>query len=203
MRIQRLTVVAMLIAVMLAPSLAAADVQVGKPAPDFTAADTAGKAVTLSKLKGKYVVLEWTNSGCPFVHKHYDSGNMQLLQKKYTNKGVVWLSIISSALGREGYVSDAQANQLTADRHASPSAVIRDTTGAIGHAYGAKTTPHMFVIDKDGTLVYAGAIDSIASVDQADIKTAHNYIDLTFADLDAGRPVTTPLTVSYGCSVKY
>jgi peroxiredoxin len=182
---------------------AQADADIGKPAPDFTAKDTNGKEISLSQFKGKYVVLEWTNHGCPFVRKHYGSGNMQALQKKYTAKGVEWISIISSAEGKQGYVNDQEANELTQERHASPSAVIRDPKGEIGRLYGAKTTPHMFVIDKDGTLVYKGAIDSIPSPDKEDIAKARNYVDLAFADLEAGRKVATPVTQSYGCAVKY
>jgi peroxiredoxin len=175
----------------------------GGKAPDFSATDTNGKTQTLSQYKGKYVVLEWTNPDCPIVHKHYDSGNMQKLQKEFTGKGVVWLSIDSSAPGQQGNYSAAEMNQIMKSRNAAPTAIIPDPSGTIGKLYGAKTTPHMFVIDPSGNLVYQGAIDSIPSPDQADIPKATNYVQAALDESMAGKPVTTPSTRSYGCAVKY
>jgi hypothetical protein len=154
-------------------------------------------------LKGKTVVLEWTNDGCPFVQKHYRSGNMQSLQKELTGEGVVWAQVISSADGKQGQVDGAAANKLNADRGAMPTYVFLDPTGTIGKAYGAKTTPHMFVIDEVGKVAYAGAIDSKPSVDASDIPTSTNYVRAAVQDLKAGKPVATPSTKSYGCGVKY
>ncbi|MBI1273460.1 MAG: redoxin domain-containing protein [Alphaproteobacteria bacterium] len=176
---------------------------IGEPAPDFTAPDTNGKTVTLSALKGKIVVLEWTNHDCPFVKKHYGSGNMQALQKKAAADHVVWISVISSAPGHQGHVSDEQANEIAAERGASPAHIIRDESGEIGRMYYARTTPHMFVIDKGGMLVYAGAIDSIRSTDQDDIAKAENYVTAALDALKADKQVATASTQSYGCSVKY
>ncbi len=184
-----------------APAIAAP--AIGSPAPDFTATDSNGKTVNLSDFKGRNVVLEWTNHDCPFVKKHYESNNMQGLQKKYTEQDVAWLSIISSAPEKQGHVDGATANKLTVSRSASPTAVLLDESGKIGKLYGAKTTPHMYIIDKTGKLVYMGGIDDINSTDAADIKKARNYIDLAFADINAGRPVTLASTKPYGCSVKY
>ena len=150
------------------------------------------------------MVLEWVNSGCPFVHKQYDSGNMQALQKKYTAKGVVWYSIASSCKGAEGYFEGpADAAAFRKDRKASMTAILLDPDGAAGHAYGAKTTPHMFVIAKDGTVAYEGAIDDKPSTDTADVAGAHNYVSAALDELMAGKPVSVTQTRSYGCSVKY
>ncbi|TAH36120.1 MAG: thioredoxin family protein [Alphaproteobacteria bacterium] len=176
---------------------------IGNPAPDFAATDSNGKTVNLSDFKGRNVVLEWTNNECPFVRKHYESGNMQSLQKKYTAQDVVWLSIVSSAPGKQGHVDGATANKLTVSRGASPTAVLLDESGKIGKLYGAKTTPHMFIVDKTGKLAYAGAIDDINSTDIADVKKARNYIDMAFADINANRTVALSSTKPYGCSVKY
>lgn len=191
-----------LLALVFASSSAAA-VKPGEPAPAFSANDSNGKTVQLSDFKGKYVVLEWTNDGCPFVRKHYSSGNMQATQKEAIAQGAVWLSVISSAPGREGFVDGAAANKLTRDRGAAPTHVLLDPKGDLGHLYGAKTTPHMFVIDREGRLIYAGAIDSIASADADDINGATNYVKTALAESMAGKPVSHPLTHSYGCSVKY
>lgn len=180
-----------------------AKVTIGEAAPDFTLTDTYGVSHSLSKFKGKTVILEWTNHQCPFVEKHYDSQNMQTLQKTYTNEGVIWLSINSSAKGKQGHVDSQEANALTKNRGASPSFVLNDANGKVGRLYDAKTTPHMYIIDKSGTLVYNGAIDSIRSADKADIKTATNYISQAMSELNAGKPISTPLTRPYGCSVKY
>jgi peroxiredoxin len=183
--------------------LAAAQAVVGQPAPPFTATDSTGKPESLADFKGKWVVLEWTNNECPFVGKHYGSGNMQKLQKTYTGKGVTWLSVISSGPGKEGYVDAARANALTKGRGAAPSAVLLDPQGTVGRLYGAKTTPHMFVIDPQGKIVYQGAIDDRPSTDVADVATANNYVAAALDEAMAGRPVTTASSAPYGCSVKY
>lgn len=177
--------------------------QIGKTAPNFSATDTHDKAVKLSDLKGKIVVLEWTNHECPFVRKHYGSNNMQSLQKEATEDGVIWISIVSSGKDMEGYTTAEEANQIITEQNAHPTYKILDVSGEIGHLYGAKTTPHMFVIDQNGVLAYAGAIDDKAGFEPEDIKTAKNYVRAAIADLKAGRPVETPLTNPYGCSVKY
>lgn len=177
--------------------------QPGSPAPDFSVADSSGRTVTLDQFAGKTVVLEWTNDGCPFVRKHYGAGNMQALQKKWTDAGVVWLSVVSSAPGTQGHVDGAGADALTRERGAAPSAVLLDPDGTMGRAYGAKTTPHMFVINEAGTVVYAGAIDDTPSANPADIATARNYVDGALSDLAAGRSVAVQSSRPYGCSVKY
>jgi peroxiredoxin len=176
---------------------------VGQPAPEFTALDTQGREHRLADFKGKTVVLEWTNDGCPFVKKHYSSGNMQNLQKEATAQGVVWLTVISSAPGEQGNRPPAELDELTARREAAPSAVLLDAAGTMGKAYAAQTTPHMYVIDKDGRLVYAGAIDSNPSADPRDIAGAQNYVKAALGEVLAGQPVTTAKTKPYGCSVKY
>ena len=176
---------------------------VGKPAPDFSLPSSEGKKVKLSDYKGKTVVLEWLNHGCPFVRKHYDSKNMQQLQKKYSGKGVVWLSIISSAPGKQGHSSAAQAEADKKKNGASPSAIILDEKGEVGKLYGAKTTPHMYVVDAKGTLAYMGAIDDNSSADPEDVKTAKNYVSAALDSTMAGKKVETAQTESYGCSVKY
>ncbi|HEY0916949.1 MAG TPA: thioredoxin family protein [Solimonas sp.] len=176
--------------------------KVGEPAPAFSATDSNGKTVQLSDYRGKFVVLEWSNAECPFVKKHY-AGNMQSLQKEETAKGVTWLTVISSAPGKQGHVDGKQANALTKERGAAPTAVLLDPSGKIGHAYDAKTTPHMFVIDPKGTLVYMGGIDSIASADAEDIPKAKPYVKLALAEALAGKPVTEAVTKPYGCGIKY
>jgi peroxiredoxin len=176
---------------------------IGQPAPEFTALDSNGATQKLSDYKGKVVVLEWTNNECPFVVKHYNSGNMQATQKKAVDAGVVWLSVISSAPEKQGHVDGAKANELTKSRNASPTAVLLDGTGEVGKLYGAKTTPHMFVIDKEGKLVYAGAIDSISSPRESDVKEATNYVTQALDEIAAGKPVSVSSTKSYGCGVKY
>jgi peroxiredoxin len=177
--------------------------QVGQSAPDFTVADSSGQAVHLADLRGKLVVLEWTNHECPFVRKHYDSGNMQTLQKDATAAGAVWLTVVSSAPGKQGHVDARQADQLTRGRHAAPSRVLLDAAGTVGHAYDAKTTPHMFIVDPKGTLVYMGGIDSIASTDADDLTKARPYVKTALAETLAGKPVSEPVTRPYGCSIKY
>lgn len=176
---------------------------VGAPAPDFTGTDSNGKPHKLSQYKGKYVVLEWVNHGCPFVGKHYGSKNMQELQKTWTGKGVVWLSVNSSAPGKQGHESGEQANKTLKEKGASPTALLLDPKGDIGKLYDAKTTPHMFVVDPKGTLVYAGAIDSVPSTEQSDIKKATNYVSQALTEAMAGKKVTLASTKAYGCGVKY
>jgi peroxiredoxin len=183
------------------PAFAA--LEVGEPAPDFTGTDTAGKTWKLSELNGTPVILEWTNHDCPYVVKHYESGNMQALQKEAADAGYTWLSVISSAPGKQGHVSPGQADELTESRGAAPTAVLLDAEGTIGKAYGARTTPHMFVIDADGTLVYMGGIDDKPTTKLADVQGAENYVRLAMADLAAGEPVGKAVTRPYGCSVKY
>ena len=177
--------------------------QVGQPAPDFSLVDALGKPVSLAKLKGKIVVLEWFNHGCPFVKKHYDGGNMQSLQKTYTGKGVVWLSICSSAAGKQGFATGEEHLKVMADKKASPSHILIDADGKVGHLYGAKTTPHMYVIDKSGKLVYAGAIDDKRSTDSEDVKTSKNYVKVALDQLLKGKMPDVATTDAYGCSIKY
>jgi hypothetical protein len=176
---------------------------VGKPAPDFTGTDTNGKSHKLSDFKGKTVVLEWTNPECPFVVKHYSVGNMQKLQADATKDGVVWLSIASSADGKEGYMTGAQANTYMTEQKSTPTARILDPSGEIGKLYGAKTTPHMFIVDAQGTLAYAGAIDDNDSFSSDTIKDAKNYITAALQNIKDGKPVETASTKPYGCGVKY
>ena len=178
--------------------------EVGQPAPDFTLTDIDGHTHTLSSYQGKLVVLEWVNPECPIVQKHYNkSGNIPGLQKTYTAQGVVWLSINSAASGQQGDFNPAQVKAWMQKVGAAPTDYFRDQTGMVGHLYGAKTTPHIFIINPAGTLVYAGGIDSIASADPADIARATNYVNAAMADLAAGRLVVLSNTRPYGCSVKY
>jgi peroxiredoxin len=185
------------------PAAASAGAVVGQPAPAFNLPDASGGQEALSSFKGKYVVLEWVNFECPFVGKHYGSGNMQKLQKTYTGKGVVWLSINSSAGGKQGALDAAKATALVKEKGAAPTAFLLDSEGAVGQAYGAKTTPHMFIIDPSGKLIYNGAIDDRPSTDKADIATARNYVQAALDEAMAGKPVTTTSSQPYGCSVKY
>jgi peroxiredoxin len=180
-----------------------AQVENGAAAPDFTLTDTNGKKHNLSDFKGKLVVLEWLNPDCPFVVKHYGPGNMQGLQKRYTDQGVIWLSINSSAEGKEGYYSAEALNEWANKSGVKTTAILLDSDGKVGKRFGAKTTPHMFIIDASGNVVYQGAIDSVASTDDADIKDATNYVSTTLDEIMAGKTVSTPSTKSYGCSVKY
>ena len=180
-----------------------AKLEVGQPAPDFTATDTNGVEHSLSDFKGKNIVLEWSNHECPFVVKHYKPGNMQKLQKQATEDGAIWLTIVSSAPGKQGHVTAEAANDIMTNAGALATAKILDESGEIGQLYGAKTTPHMFVIDKDGVLAYAGAIDSDSGFDPAGIEGATNYVVAALDDLSAGKAVQTASTQPYGCSVKY
>jgi len=193
---------AMVLLFMLALPVYAAP-EIGKAAPEFSGTDIDGHEFSLSALKGKKVVLEWTNHQCPFVMKHYDSGNMQAMQKAAQKKGVEWISIISSAPGRQGHVSAEEANKIVSDSGATITAKILDETGTIGKAYDAKTTPHMFVIDAEGNVAYAGAIDSQPSPNPATIEGATNYVNAAIDALEAGQPVEVAQTQPYGCSVKY
>jgi hypothetical protein len=192
-------------AMMMGPPAAvlAASLQIGQPAPDFTATDSKGKTQSLSQYRGKTVVLEWTNADCPYTRKHYSSGNMQSIQQLAQKNGVVWLSVISSAPGKQGYVNGPGADELTEVRHAAPSAVLLDPSGNLGRLYAAKTTPHMFVIDKNGALQYMGGIDSIATADAADIPNAEPYLKEAMLAVVQGAPVAHPVTRPYGCSIKY
>jgi peroxiredoxin len=177
--------------------------KVGAAAPDFTVTDSNGKPHKLSQYKGKYVVLEWLNHGCPYVQKHYDSKNMQTLQKTWTGKGVVWLSVASSAPGKQGHEAGAEVNKTAKEKGSSASAILVDDKGTVGKAFDAKTTPHMFVIDPKGTLVYAGAIDSVASTDEDDLKKATNYVSQALTESMAGKKISVPTSKAYGCGVKY
>ena len=189
--------------VVMALSILALAVRVGEPAPNFTATDSNGKAHTLSSYRGKFVVLEWHNQGCPYTKKHYDSGNMERLQKEWTQKGVVWFTVISSAPGTQGYVTAQQENEYMQRMGAAPTAALLDPTGDLGHLYDAKTTPHMFIISPAGVLIYDGAIDDRPTPDEADIATSRNYVSLALGEAMSGKPVSTPTSRPYGCSVKY
>ena len=176
---------------------------VGTNAPDFSLTDSKGKSQSVSQYKGKYVVLEWFNPECPFVKKHYGSGNMQKLQEELTGKGVVWLSVDSSAPGKEGNLTAEQANQKMTEWKTKQTALLLDPDGKAGQTYGAKNTPHMFVINPEGKIIYEGAIDSKASANPADIASATNYVKVALEESMSGKTVTTANTKPYGCSVKY
>jgi peroxiredoxin len=176
---------------------------VGQNAPDFTLSDASGKAVKLSDFRGKHVVLEWTNPGCPYVRKHYDSGNMPATQKDAVDKGAVWLSINSTAKTSDEYFEPAKLVAWQKERSARPTAVLMDEEGTAGKAYGARTTPHMYIVDPQGRLIYAGGIDSIPSSDPGDIKKAVNFVRQGLSEALAGKPLSAPVTRPYGCSVKY
>ena len=187
----------------LAAAAAFAAPAIGQPAPAFQAADFNGKTRSLAEFRGKTVVLEWTNNGCPYVQKHYSSGNMQALQKQATAEGVVWLTIISSAPATQGYLTGPQARAWKAKAGAASTTVLLDPKGTVGRAYDARTTPHMYVIDKTGKLVYMGGIDDKPYQDPASLKDAKNYVKAALSDVKAGRPVAQAATRPYGCSVKY
>jgi peroxiredoxin len=195
------SLVALLLA--FAPNAATAQAVVGSPAPAFTATDSHGQTHALDLYRGKYVVLEWHNRGCPYTKKHYDSGNMQSLQKAWTAKGVAWFTVISSAPGEQGYVTDSEENAYLAQMHADPTAVLMDAGGKLGHLYGAKTTPEMYVIDPSGKLIYEGAIDDRPTPDTSDIKGADSYLSDALTEAMAGKPVLKSYTRPYGCSVKF
>ena len=190
-------------AMSLAAASALAAAAPGQPGTDFTLTDITGKPRKLADLRGKYVVLEWFNSECPFVQKHYESGNMQGLQKQYTGKGVVWLAINSTNPAHSNFRDEAHSAQIVKDWKMVPTALSLDKDGKVGQAYGARTTPHMFVIDPNGTVIYAGGIDDKASFSPADVKSAKNFVAAALDESMAGKPVSTPSARPYGCSVKY
>ncbi len=180
-----------------------AQATVGQAAPAFSATDTAGKTVSLADFKGKYVVLEWTNPGCPFVQKHYDSGNMQSTQKEATAKGAVWLSVNTTAKDASDYRAPAAMQGWMTSKQGAPTATLMDADGKVGRAYAARTTPHMYIVDPQGKLIYAGAIDSKPTSNPADIKTATNHVTTALGEALAGKPVSRATTQAYGCSIKY
>jgi hypothetical protein len=182
------------------PALAVAP---GSSAPDFKGTDSNGVQHSLSEYRGKYVVLEWANQGCPYDRKHYLSGSIESQQREWTAKGVVWLSVISSAPGAQGYVTPSEENTYLKTMHAAPTAALLDPTSAIARLYEAKTTPHIFVIDPTGKLIYQGALDNKPTTDQADLKGADNYLNDALNAAMAGKPVAVASTRPYGCSVKY
>ena len=202
MRALRRTLLATLL-VSIGTAVCWAEAQVGRPAPDFALTDTDGQARSLAGLKGRYVVLEWSNHECPFTRKHYTSGNMQRLQQRYTGQGVVWLTVVSSAAGKQGHVTAAQANGIRTERGDRSTAMLLDSEGRVGRLYGAKTTPHLFIVNPAGILIYAGAIDDTPSADPADTATAKNYVQQALDEALAGKPVSVQETKPYGCSVKY
>ncbi|HEX7573094.1 MAG TPA: redoxin domain-containing protein [Bacteroidota bacterium] len=185
------------------PVPAADRASVDSPAPQFTLTDGQGVSHSLADYRGKYVILEWVNFGCPFVGKHYGSGSMQELQRTMTGRGTVWLSICSSAPGKQGFYEGEELKEKLKQENASPTAYLVDADGAVGKLYGAKTTPHMFIVDPQGVLIYEGGIDNIASTDRADIAKATNYVKEVMAAAWDGKPLPVKTTRSYGCSVKY
>lgn len=191
------------LALLVATGTAFAAPQVGQPAPGFTLTDSDGQTHNLSDFEGKFVVLEWLNHGCPFVVKHYESGNMQKLQKEYTGKDVVWLSIVSSAPGKQGHMNPADANKAKEEKGSAATAVLLDEDGTVGKLYNAKVTPELFVINPEGLLVYMGAVDDKKSTDPADVAGAKNYVKQALDEAMAGQPVSEAATAPYGCSVKY
>ena len=195
--------IALLIAASLSGEARAQSVRVGSPAPEFTAADSQGRTQALDQFRGKYVVLEWHNNGCPYLGKQYNSGNMQKLQKQWAAKGVVWFTVLSSAPGKQGFVTAGQENEYLAKMQAAPTAALLDPSGEIGHLYGAKTSPQMIVIDPKGVVIYDGAIDDKPTTDLADVPGATNYVSLALDQAMGGKAVARPATHPYGCSVKY
>lgn len=193
----------LLVAVFFAWALPLLAVETGQVAPDFSLQDIHGKPVSLAKLRGSFVVLEWINHGCPFVKKHYDSGNMQALQKEFSAKGVQWLSICSSAEGKQGHMKPMEWRKVAKEKGGAATAILLDDWGKVGTLYGAKTTPHMFIIDPKGVLIYQGAIDDTPSTDPADVTGAVNYVRAALEEAFAGKPVSTSTTKPYGCGVKY
>jgi len=175
----------------------------GQRAPEFRATDIAGKPVALADFKGKYVVLEWNNPHCPFVQKHYDSGNMQSLQKRFGADNVAWLSINSTSPSHRDYMAPDKLATWFRQHNAAPTAVLMDPKGEVGRAYGAKVTPHMYVIDPKGMLVYAGAIDDKRSSNPADVKTATNFVQAALAEARAGKAISIASNSAYGCTIKY
>ena len=201
---KRSTLYRMIVVVILcAVPLLIAAAKVGDAAPDFSATTSTGKTVRLADYRGKYVVLEWHNNGCPYVGKHYNSGNMQRLQKQWTGQGVVWFTILSSAPGKQGYLTASDENNYLTKMQAAPTAALLDPTGEIGHLYDAKTSPQMVVINPQGVVIYNGAIDDRPTTDLQDVQGATNYVSLALEQAMAGKPVETAATRPYGCSVKY
>jgi AhpC/TSA family len=196
-----LTPMALAVASLSAPAFATA--VVGQKAPEFTAKDATGKTVNLADFKGKTVVLEWVNPGCPYVRKHYGSGNMQSTQKDAVDKGVVWLAVNSTDTGHPDYLAPAALQSWMTEQKAAATHTLMDESGSIGQQYAARTTPHMYIISPQGNLVYAGGIDSIASARAEDIKQATNYIKQSLGETLAGKPISMATTKPYGCSVKY
>lgn len=192
--------VAVMMTVVPAPAQAS---KIGEPAPAFAAVDSKGTAHDLARYKGKWIVLEWHNQGCPYVQKHYEGGNMQRLQKEWTGQGVVWLTVISSAAGQQGHVSGPEADAYVDRMKATPSAVLLDADGSVGRAYEAKTTPQMVVIDPNGTVVYNGAIDDKPTSNLADLEGAHNLVSAALTEGMAGKAVSVPTSRPYGCGIKY
>jgi peroxiredoxin len=201
--LSRLSGCALLAAALIPASAGAQEVRVGSPAPAFTATDSRGQTETLMQYRGKYVVLEWHNQGCPYTRKHYVSGNMQALQKEWTAKGVAWFTVISSAPGEQGYETPVEENAYLAQVHAAPTAVLMDSDAKLARLYSAKTTPQMIVIDPAGKVIYDGAIDNRPTSDPEDVRGAENYVSDALTAAMAGKPVATPFTRPYGCSVKY
>jgi peroxiredoxin len=190
-------------AALLAAPLVLLATKVGDSAPNFSATGSDGKTYRLSDYRGRFVVLEWHNNGCPYTRKHYDSGNMQRLQKEWTEKGVAWFTVISSAPGTQGYLTADQESAYKQKMQAVPTAILLDSGGEVGHLYDAKTTPQMVVINPQGTIIYDGAIDDHPTSDSGDIPQSKNYVDLALREATSGKPVSTPTSRPYGCSVKY
>ncbi|MCZ7592654.1 MAG: redoxin domain-containing protein [Kiritimatiellae bacterium] len=180
-----------------------AEVALGAQAPDFTLTDINGAQHTLSDYRGKLVILEWVSHGCPFVKNQYATDNMQSLQRDATGKGIIWLSICSSAEGKQGYLTAEEWPRVNAEKRSAATAVLLDEDGTVGHLYHAKTTPHMYIINEDGTLLYQGGIDSIPSTRPEDLARAKNYVRAALDDIEAGRPVQIPEARPYGCAVRY
>jgi peroxiredoxin len=184
-------------------ALAQGTAKVGAPAPAFQAVDVEGKTRNLQEFAGKTVILEWTNHDCPYVRKHYNSATMQTLQKDMAKEGIVWLSVISSPEGEQGYVDAATAKELTAKRDAAPAGILLDPNSKVARAYGAQTTPHMYIVDPKGTLAYMGAIDDKPSSSASSLNGARSYVRQAVAEMKAGKPVSQAATKAYGCAVKY
>ncbi len=198
-----LTFASALLFLVAAPVAVQAQVPVGEQAPNFTLPDTDGEQHSLSDFEGKYVVLEWLNFGCPYVGKHYGSGNMQQLQETYTDKGVVWLSIVSSAEGKQGYYPPEEMKAQKKKHNGNMTAILMDPSGEVGRTYGAKVTPHMYVINPEGELVYKGGIDDKPTTDEADIESAKNYVKNALNQAMNGEEVSPQTAEPYGCTVKY
>jgi peroxiredoxin len=192
-----------LIAALLSIAADAKPVRVGAPAPAFTVKDSRGQTQSLAQYRGKYVVLEWHNQGCPYTRKQYVTGNMQALQKQWTAKGVVWFTVISSAFGQQGYVTPKEENSYLDKMHADPTAVLLDPAGEIARLYSARTTPQMIVIDPSGNVIYDGAIDDRPTPDLKDVPGARNYVSEALTEAMAGQPIAIPFTRPYGCAIKY